>query len=210
MYKPMNKIKLLPVIILIASFTVTFFLPVFSAPSTSEVVQRVETQPSDIPIFNTPVCLLVGLNITELSYREISSLSGFELFSVPYRSDIKTLVEQMKATQVIIKHPSGFVGLYSTDGQLVRGIRTINQDEFANGQGNPPSIIQPTEADPIYENVFYPGSNTGAIPHGGLGYTPAPKGRGTARHLLKIATLLSLKPFQYPGYFRAFQTYDKE
>ena len=58
--------------------------------------------------------------------------------------------------------------------------------------------------------MFYPGSNTGAIPHGGLGYTTPPKGRDRGRHFLKIATLLSLKPFQYPGYFRAFQTYDKE
>src|SRR3989338_7334574 len=89
-------IKIIPVIILTLS---TLFLPGFSAPSTSEPVQRVETQPSDIPVFNAPVCLLVGLNSTELAYREISALAGFELFSVPYRSDIKTLTEQIKPTQ---------------------------------------------------------------------------------------------------------------
>ena len=198
-------------IILVASFITVFSLPVLSAPSTSEPVQRVETQPSDVPIFNAPVCLLVGLNSTELTYREISSLAGFELFSVPYRSDIKTLVEQIKPTQLIIKHPSGFVGLYSTDGQLVRGVQVVrDNEEFASGQGTPSSIIQPTDANPMYENVFYPGSATGAIPHGGLGYTTPPKGRGVARHLLKLATLLSLKPFQYPGYFKAYPTYKTE
>lgn len=190
---------------------IIFCLPNFSIESSdSEVVQRVETQPSDIPIFNAPVCLLVGLNSTELTYREISSLSGFELFSVPYRSDIMLLIEQIKPTQVIIKHPSGFVGLYSTDGQLIRGIQVIRDNDFANSEGTTTSIIQPTGANPMYENLFYPGSITGAIPHGGLGYTAPPKGRGTARHFLKLATLLGLRPFQYPGYFKAFQTYDKE
>ena len=193
------------------SLMTAFCLPNFSYESSSpQVIQRVKTQPSDIPIFNAPVCLLVGLNGAELSYREISSLSGFELFSVPYRSDIKTLVEQIKPTQIIISHPSGFVGLYSIDGQLVRGVQTVRDGAIAGVQGTPPSIIQPTEANPVYENVFYPGSNTGAIPRGGLGYTAPPKGRGTARHLLKLTALLSLKPFQYPGYFMAFQTYDNE
>ena len=208
-------IKVTSILILNLSFMIIFCLPNFSSDTNSKenkdtVIQRVETQPSDIPVFNAPVCLLVGLNSTELAYKEISSLAGFELFSVPYRTDIKTLVDQINPTQVIIKHPSGFVGLYSTDGQLVRGVQIVRNNDFANGQGTPPSIIQPTEADPMYENVFYPGSVTGALPHGGLGYTTPPKGRGTARHLLKIATLLSLKPFQYPGYFRAFQTYNKE
>ena len=211
MNKKINSfVKTIPVIILTVSFAAAFILPVFSAPSVSEPVQRVETQPSDIPIFNAPVCLLVGLNSTELTYREISSLAGFELFSVPYRSDIKTLTEQIKPTQIIIKHPSGFVGLYSIDGQLIRGVQVVNQDEFASGQGTPSSIIQPTEGNPPYENIYYPGAVTGAVPHGGLGYATQPKGRNTGRHLLKIGTLLGLTPFQYPGYFKAFQTYDKE
>ena len=204
-------IKTTSILVLNLSLMLGFCLPNFSnEPFTSEVVQRVETQPSDIPIFNAPVCLLVGLNSTELNYREISSLAGFELFSVPYRADIKTLAEQIKPTQIIIKHPSGFVGLYSTDGQLIRGIQTVNQDKFASGQGTPPSIIQPTEANPMYENLFYPGSVTGSVPHGGLGYTPPPKGRNNARHLLKLGALLGLRPFQYPGYFMAYNTYSNE
>ena len=84
-------IKTTSILVLNLSLMLGFCLPNFSnEPFTSEVVQRVETQPSDIPIFNAPVCLLVGLNSTELNYREISSLAGFELFSVPYRSAIKT------------------------------------------------------------------------------------------------------------------------
>ncbi len=205
--KKCNSLK----IILLLLLNLSLCLPTYSSkPTTSEPIQRVETQPSDVPIFNAPICLLVGLNSPELTYREISVLAGFELFSVPYRSDIQKLVEQINPTQIIIKHPSGFVGLYSTDGQLIRGVQTINQDEFANGQGMPPSIIQPTEANPMYENLFYPGSVTGAVPHGGLGYTPPPKGRGQARHLLKLSALLGLRPFQYPGYFMAYSTYQDE
>ncbi|OGI06729.1 MAG: hypothetical protein A3I68_08255 [Candidatus Melainabacteria bacterium RIFCSPLOWO2_02_FULL_35_15] len=207
-------IKVASILILNLFFIFIFCLPNLSSDSNKDkhnIIQRVETQPSDVPVFHAPVCLLVGLNSTELAYREISSLAGFELFSVPYRTDIKTLIEQINPTQVIIKHPSGFVGLYATDGQLIRGVQIIrNNEEFANGQGTPSSIIQPTEGNPMYETVFYPGSVTGAVPHGGLGYVTPPKGRGVARHFLKLASLLGLTPFQYPGYFMAYNTYDKE
>lgn len=163
------------------------------------------------PIFQNPVCLLVGLSSNELSYRELSGLSGFELFNVPYRADVKALVGQVKPVQIIIKHPSGFVGLYSPQGELLRGVQTTTGTDVTSGADVvPPSIIQPVEANPIYENVYYPGSVTGAIPHGGLGYTESPKGRGVFRHLLKLATLTGLVPFQYPGYFMAYNTYSEE
>ena len=175
-----------------------------------EVTQRIETQPEDIPNFKSPLCLLVGLSNSELAYQEISNLSGFELFSVPYRSDIKALVDQVKPEEVIIKHPSGFVGLYTPDGQLIRGIKTNLGDPSTAAGALPQSIIQPTEANPIFENLYYPGGVTGSIPHGGLGYTPQPTGRGVKRHLLKLGSLLGLAPFQYPGYFMAYSTYKDE
>ena len=168
---------------------------------TPEINQRIITNQSDIPAFQNPVCLLVGLNSTELSYREISSLSGFELFSVPYRTDIKSLVEQIKPVQIIIKHPSGFVGLYSAEGQLIRGVLTTTATDIGYPGAIPESIIKPTEANQIFENVYYPGAVTGTVPHGGVGYNPPPKGRGVARHILKLATFGLLTPFQYPGFF---------
>lgn len=194
----------------------TLATSVIPANSTDEIFkdinQRIETTPQDIPNFKAPVCLLVGLSGNELSYREISSLTGFELFSVPYRSDITTLVEQIKPTQVIIKHPSGFTGLYTTDGQLVRGIETLigGTDTVLNPASMPPSIIQPQEANPMYENLYYPGSLTGSVPHGGVGYVEPPKGRNTFRHFLKLAALTGLVPFQYPGFFMAYSTYNQE
>lgn len=162
----------------------------------------------DLPIFNHPVTLLVGLNNSELSYHEISNLAGFELFSVPYRSDIKAVVEQIKPSQIIIKHPSGFVGLYSIDGQLIRGVRTAyteNNNQIAGfPEAVPPSIIQPIDqGSGNFQTVWYPGAVTGTVPHGGLGYTPPPRGRNFKRHLLKIAAFGGLVPFQYPGYWRA-------
>lgn len=190
------KIAILNLVLIIA---IVFSLPVFAFDA------------QDTRHFGSPVCLLVGLSSTELSYREVSNLSGFELFSIPYRSDIKVLVEQIKPTQVIIKHPSGFVGLYATDGQLIRGVQTASESDIAiHPQAVPPSIIQPTEANPVSENLYYPGSQTGAVPHGGLGYTPPPKGRAFKRHLLKLASLAGLVPFQYPGYFMAYNTYNQE
>lgn len=179
------------------------FLPGHSFDSVRPVIERdgTTTQNETESIFNNPVTLLVGLSSTELSYHEISNLSGFELFSVPYRSDIMALVEQINPSQVIIKHPSGFVGLYTIEGQLIRGVETTTASQIAGFPDSvPPSIIQPTEANPIFENVYYPGSITGSIPHGGVGYTPPPKGRGIARHLLKLAAFTGVTPFAYPAY----------
>ena len=217
----MNKIKIRDfyLMIMLSILAISFSLPVLSydlpSPVLNEQIQnspQVLVQPStNIPIFNSPTCLLVGLNSNELSYREISNLSGFELFNVPYRSDIKTLVEQIKPTQIIIKHPSGFIGLYSIDGQLIRGVQTTYENQVAIGGGAmPPSIIQPTEANPPYESQFYPGSATGSVSRGGVGYAPPPKGREVLRHFLKLASFLGLAPFQYPGYFNASRTYNQE
>ena len=192
--------------------TFNTFLPAYSYdPNIIDVNQRIETRPEDIPRFTSPVCLLVGLNSPELSYREISALSGFELFSVPYRSNIKTLVGQINPTHIIIKHPRGFVGLYTIDGQLVRGVETTrgNNEVAVAPQVIPPSIIQPINADPIQSTIYYPDTLTGGVPHGGIGYEPHPQGAGIKRHLLKLAAITSLVPYQYPGYFRtAFQAQD--
>ena len=165
---------------------------------------------SDAPLFKAPVCLLVGIDSAELSYNEISVLSGFELFTVPYRTDIRAVVSQLKPIQVIVKHPSGFVGLYSPEGELIRGIQTVFGTTNPPYAGFPPSIIQPTEANPIYENLFYPGTQTGSVPTGGIGYAKHPQGLAKKRHFLKLTSLLGLVPFQYPGYFMAYQTYDQE
>ena len=204
--------KLIVTFLVVILFSLNNYLLALSYEEiNTDVNQRLETAPGDIPNFTSPLCLLVGLNSNELSYREISALSGFELFSVPYRSDIKTLVEQVKPTQIIIKHPSGFVGLYSPEGQLIRGVQTISGTEVAFGPGAvPPSILQPQEANPMYENLYYPGSLTGTVPYGGLGTTSFPKGRNIWRHFLKLASFTSVVPFQYPGYFKAYSNYQQE
>lgn len=214
----MNKTTIYTALIVTGLLLNTYsYLPAISyddptAPGVNvNVSQRIETKPGDIPHFDSPVCLLVGLNNSQLAYREISVLSGFELFSVPYRSDIKTLVEQMKPVQIIIKHPSGFVGLYSVDGQLIRGVETVYSNAIASSpQGVPESIVQPSFANTPYESLYYPGSVTGGIPHGGLSYRRPPQGRNITRHLLKLASVAGLVPWQYPGYFKAFVTNEKE
>lgn len=178
-------------------------LPAYSTDDIVPVVNPSDSSSNTKVKFNNPVCLLVGLNSSELSYHEVSSLSGFELFSVPYRSDIRALVEEINPSQIIIAHPSGFVGLYTSGGQLVRGVETTTRQHditlFPNAV--PPSIIQPQEANPIFENVYYPGAVTGQVPHGGLGYQAPPKGRSSLKNLLKIAAFGAIVPFQYPGYF---------
>lgn len=189
----------------------SLYFSVSSFALEQDIQQRIETHDSDIPHFSKPVTLLVGINHSELAYNETSILAGFELFSVPYRADIQSLVSQINPTQVIIKHPSGFVGLYSKEGQLIRGVKTLNAQTVDLPPGSfPPSIVQPHEAIPGYPEQIHTGSLTGTVPHGGLGYQGPPKGRGIWRHLLKLTTLTGLVPFQYPGYFNAYSTTETE
>lgn len=179
--------------------------------SNDGAVQRIETKPTDIPNFKNPIVLLVGLSSKELTYRELSNLSGFEFFSVPYSTDIKKLSQQINPPQVIVKHPSGFVGLYTAEGQLVRGVETETGNEgIADANGVPPSIIQPIDTDTSHREWYYPGSLTGSIPHGGLGYEPPPKKQSRLRGLIKLAAFGSLVPFQYPGYHRDLTVLDGE
>ncbi|MBI2995281.1 MAG: hypothetical protein HYY52_01035 [Candidatus Melainabacteria bacterium] len=192
-------------------FIVLFLIIAFiQAPSFSTELNHLPESDSNnsspLLAFKNPVCLLVGLSNNELSYREISSLSGFDFFSVPYRADIVALVQEIKPSQVIIKHPSGFVGLYSTEGQLIRGVETQGGSEISTYPNSEvPSIIQPPNSyNGYFQNVYYPGLETGSVPHGGVGYVQPPKGRNLPRHLLKLATLASFTVFQYPGYFNAF------
>lgn len=194
--------------ILVAVIALFLIVPFSSA--NIDVQQRIESTPSDIPHFDKPVALLVGLHSSDLTYNEISALSGFEFLTVPYRSDIEMLVSQVNPAQIIIKHPSGFVGLYDSRGGLVRGVKTINEASTAYTNSTPPSIIQPTEVNKPYPELITQGSLTGSVPHGGLGYQAPPKGRGVLRHLLKLGALTGLVPFQYPGYFNAYSTYDTE
>ena len=200
-------------IISVILFCFIFCLQIFAGTETNtDTNANIQAKDEDkTPWFTKPVALLVGLNSSELTYNEISLLSGFEFVVAPYRSDVKTLVEKVNPTQVIIKHPSGFVGLYSCEGQLIRGVKTFNYNEATLFPGSfPPSVIQPYEANSAYPSLIYSGSLTGTVPHGGLGYKPPPKGRGALRHLLKLATFTGLVPFQYPGYFNAYSTTDQE
>jgi hypothetical protein len=155
-------------------------------------------------IFKNPVCLLVGINSNELSYRELSGLSGFELFSVPYRSDIKSIVEEINPSQVIIKHQSGFVGLYTPAGQLIRGVQGVASSDLTSIPGAvTQSIIQPAEANPLFDSVYYPGGiPSGSIASGGVGYNKQPTGKGGVwRNLLKLASFGYIGIPMYPRYF---------
>lgn len=180
-------------------FTCTSFLNVFSNHEEPVLVQ--DTQEEEAPSFTNPVALLVGLNSNELSYREISNLAGYELFSIPYKSDIQGVIEQIKPTQVIIKHQSGFVGLYTPSGQLVRGVQTIyGEQAFTGDQTSAPSLLQPTEANPVYDNVFYPGSVVGSVPYGGLSYDARPRGKSIFRNFLKLLSFSYLAPFRLQSF----------
>lgn len=206
------KINLQNIITVILIIVAALFLAVPNVCAQVNVQQRIESTPSDIPSFDRPIALLVGLHSKDLAYNEISALSGFEFLTVPYRSNIEELISQVNPAQIIIKHPSGFVGLYDQRGELVRGIQTINQGDINTAYVNatPPSIVQPVQAASPYSQLITHGSLTGSVPHGGLGYKAPPKGRGVLRHLLKLGALTGLVPFQYPGYFNAYSTYNTE
>lgn len=206
--KTLHKIKYLFISLVVISNSL---IPLVSSSNTDPYFSGPfkPSQDSNTPTAN-PVVLLVGISNGELTYRELSSFTGFEFFTVPYGTDIMALTQRIQPSQIIIRHPSGFTGLYTVNGQLVRGVETTIANEYQIA-GTNPSIIKPADANTSYRRMQYPGGATGSVPHGGLGYVPPKSGTNSSRnHFAMIVTNSAVVPFQYPGYFRNLNVLDGE
>lgn len=68
------------------------------------------------------VILLVGLKQHELAHNELGLLQGKKVIEVIRTGNWMNAVTKADASEVIVRHNSGFTGLYSPNGDLVRPI----------------------------------------------------------------------------------------
>lgn len=77
------------------------------------------------PVYADSV-LLVGLSPTELSSSENNLLAGKEIVKIPFSYSWLSNVKQVEPNSIILKQPSGFVGLYDPKGNLVRQVSVMD------------------------------------------------------------------------------------
>jgi hypothetical protein len=92
-----------------------------------------------------PVTLLVGLKAFELAQQEAPTIAGRKIIEINRTGNWVDAVKKTHAQQIIVKQNSGFVGLYTREGALIRAI------EMQDGS-NP---IQQEAMAPLVEEYQY-------------------------------------------------------
>lgn len=159
--------------------------------------------------------LLVGLYPTELSQTENHLLAGKEVIQLPYDANwMQTIRRYPNASNVVLKQPSGFVGLYDGLGDLERQVMTSNNPD-PNYLSNVPApgsrVSAPVERwdkqlgyttggrrDPYrYQNPV--SDNTHSVLAPGWGYNSgfASRSRGSGSIRRTLSNFLSFVPIDY-------------
>ena len=114
--------------------------------TTQSSYAQVYEHPHSIGLSNDQyVILLVGLKQHELAHNELGILRGKKVIEVIRRGNWVDAVKKTEAQEVLVRHNSGFAGLYTPAGDLVRPI------ELADGS-NP--IQQETREGVITDLKF--------------------------------------------------------
>lgn len=168
--------------------------------------------------------LLVGVTQSELSANENQALLNKKIQEIPFSGDWQEDIKIYQPDQIIIKQPSGYVGLYEPSGNLIRKVGLVN----------PPNISQYTLPEAAYTqektyaqkgalgytsggtidpysartgdqrayNYYYNRNQQNLAP--GWGYNqirPQPSKGNAILNFLSFAPLDTVTPFNYPGNF---------
>ncbi len=168
------------------------------------------------------VILLVGLTGDELADHEKNILQGKKTIEIPVTDTWQKTINTVQADEVILKQSTGFVGLYTPGGYLIRPLETVEGNPYF--QNNPDPITAQkvgtdTEftrygystggrIDPYQPRVAYqePRDNAKLAP--GYGYNshieqPRVIKRTIIGDLFNFVPVDVVTPFNYPG------TYDQ-
>lgn len=162
--------------------------------------------------------LLVGLHPHELMNYERGLLDGKRVVEAMPQQDWRTMMKEVQADEIIIKHNSGFVGLYTPSGMLVKSIDMHDGSNYASADNQK----SPVQRRTYLENFDYGYTSGGRIdPYqprsvvvepmnnsslaAGWGYNnqlDQPKSkRSTLMTFLNFAPLEVGTPLNYPGTF---------
>ncbi len=172
-----------------------------------------------------PVIVLVDLNTWDLADADASVLNNKNILEVTKVDGWKDIVNKTKAVNVIIKHQSGYCGLYTAQGEFIREIKLKDQNIPAYYSNNYyPSTVENQQGrywgetgyttggrmDP-YRPLREPRNSDDSIQDykrlsPGWGYKTVETGNKTAGgHVMDFARLMplsSVTPFSYPGIYQ--------
>ncbi len=195
--------------------TLCFLIPLFLCLSPAFAY-------GDINIDESKVLLLVGVRAQEIADNERGIFQGKKVIEIPRTDNWQSHVSSHGASEVILKQNTGFVGLYSASGFLIRPVQTIDDVmNPLNTQNSGPSYPDQVQRVAYQQYVYNPYS-TGGIPNPyvlpptaeprnnarlapGWGYNtqidkPASK-RSIAVDFLNFVPIDVVTPLNYPGYF---------
>lgn len=160
--------------------------------------------------------LMVGVKAHELAINERSILNGKRVLEVPRTDNWQKSIDSTGATEVIVRQNTGFVGLYTPSGILLKSVQMADGSNPANQGATAPvqSLTYQEQVDFGYSvggkidpykpiNVYEPKNN--ARLSAGWGYNsnqghPETK-RGAISRFLEFSPIDTVTPLNYPGYF---------
>jgi hypothetical protein len=163
-----------------------------------------------------PVIVLVDIKSWDLADHEMEIFNGKKLVEVTKTDGWEDIVSETRAAQVIVKHPSGYTGLYSGRGEFIREIKLKDNDIPQYYTQDPvPEPIQ-HQARKNWEDTGYETGGVvdpykprrdkvsdGKYLNPGWGYATVPnKKRGfgsKVMDLARVAPLDTVSPFNYAG-----------
>lgn len=162
------------------------------------------------------IVLMVGVKAQDLDVRERGILNGKRVIEIPRTNNWQQSIESTQASEVIVKQNTGFVGLYTPGGALVKSIAMADGSNPANQTSSSPiqTLTYEEEQDFGYRvggridpykpiHVYEPKNN--ARLSAGWGYNShlnQPKSkRSIIVDFLDFAPLDTVTPLNYPGYF---------
>lgn len=169
---------------------------------------------------NSLTILLVGITADELADQERQILVGKKLIEIPRSNDWQQSIRESNADEIVLKQNTGFVGLYTPSGILVKPIESKEGNPYFQDQQLPPNVQQsgyysefnrvglPTggRIDPYKPTTVYRDTQDGSKIAAGYGYNPQvdqPKiyKQSTLMNLLNFTPIDMVTPFNYPGTF---------
>lgn len=173
-----------------------------------------------------PIIILVDLHTWDLANSDIDLLNNKKIIEVSKLDGWQDIVTQAGAANVIIKHQSGYCGLYTAQGEFIREVHLKDQDmpSYYTKDTYPTSSIEQQQGkywgelgytsggrmDP-YRPLREPRSDDSGIQDykrlsPGWGYKTVDTGHksvgGHAMDFTRLLPLSSVTPFAYPGVFQ--------
>jgi hypothetical protein len=191
-------------------FSITIVISLFFAINTPLKSSAEIYEPSRF------VVLLVGVKAHELAGYEQELLQNKRIIEAPKTNNWQKVLENSNASEVIVRQNSGFVGLYTPSGILLKSIDMADGSNPAKQYSSTPvqTMTYQEEVDFGYRvggridpykpmNVYEPKNNARLAAGWGYNSTrnhPETR-RGTLSRFLDLSPLDTVTPLNYPGYF---------